>query len=156
MRVNDTVRAASVEEIIRSCDARGIRGRQIAALLQAHGFETAPGRQFTRQRISQIRKRMADFGNRVIIDSSRLEDQVRSSIALLRVAAKGDSRAAKFFLAYEDELLRSGCPLVAFALVKRLAQEERAERAAAKEVEAEAEVVAVSIFDIHENGKVGG
>ena len=155
MNIGDTIRAASVEEIIRTCDKRGIRGKQIAALLQAHGFETAPGRQFTRQRISQIRLRMADFGNRVIVDSERIEDQVRSSATLLRVAAQSDERAERYYRAYEDELLRVGCPLKAFSEVKRLAQEERAERAAAKEVEAEAEaevVQVVEIVEVHADG----
>ena len=152
MTVNDPVRTVAVEQIIAACDSKGIRGDKVGAVLQAHGFETAPGRQFTRQRISQSRQRMADFGNRVIVDSERIEDQIRSSATLLRMAAQSDERAERYYRAYEDALLETGCPIRAFAAAKGLALSERAERKAAKETEA-AEVV--QVVEVHSNGKVG-
>ena len=70
---------------------------------------------------------------------------------MLRMAGQTDPRAAGYYRKYEDELLRTGCPIAAFAAAKR---EALLERKAAKEVEAEAEaeVVAVSVMDVHSNG----
>ena len=122
-------------------------------MLQAHGYLGRYGRPFTRGRISQIRIRMRDFANAVILDSSKIEDQIRSSSTLLRMAAQTDPRARQSYHLYQDELLRTGCPTAAFAKVKKEAQEEHAGRKAA-EVKAEAAEV-VQVVDIHSNGKIG-
>ena len=152
MKVNDPVRRLSVEEIVRSCDRRGFTGNKTAKVLQSHGYESPSGKAFSRQWISQLRLRMADSGNRIIIDSERLEDQIRLNATLLRLAGASDPRAEKLYLAYEDELLETGSPLLAFDAAKREAVSQRRERRAAIEVEAEAEVVAVSLMEVHSNG----
>ena len=58
---------------------------------------------------------MVDFGNRVIIDSERLENQVRSFATLLRLASQTDEVARRIYDKYEGELLETGSPLLAFA-----------------------------------------
>ena len=153
MKVVNPLRTAALEQIISTCDRRGIKGLKVAALLQAHGYESSPGRQFTRQRISQIRLRARDLGNRIIVASGKLEDEIRTNATLLRMAAQNDERAERYYRAYEDALLETGCPLRAFAEVKREALAERAERKAVEA--AEAEVVAVQVVSIHSNGKIG-
>ena len=99
-------------ELIKALSDKRFSLEQIAERLRRQGHDV------TRQTIFNRLRRIKNSPDVILGKATTMAEQIRTSVVLLRVASKTDTRAAEYYAVYQESLIESGSVLTALDSVK--------------------------------------
>ena len=106
-------------ELIKALSDAGFSLEQIAERLRRQGHDV------TRQTIYNRLQKIKNAPDNVLWKATSMEEQIRTSVTLLRIASSTDERAEEFYRVYQDALIESGSVLAALDAVKEHVRKQR-------------------------------